>query len=75
MSRNIKNALILAVTVGTLLNAINSYDVILRGNLDSKSIMKIILTYITPFCVSLYSSNKATKAFTTQIQQDPVTKQ
>jgi hypothetical protein len=74
-SKNIKTALIVALIIGTILNVINSFDVILEGNLTSKNIMKIVLTYITPFCVSLYSSNKATKAFKTQIQQDPVTKQ
>jgi hypothetical protein len=74
MSKNIKNALILAIIVGTILNAINSYDVILDGNLSSRTILKIILTYITPFCVSLYSSNKATKSFKTQIKINPVAK-
>ncbi|QBN18225.1 nitrate/nitrite transporter NrtS [Flavobacterium nackdongense] len=73
MSQNIKNALILAVVVGTILNAINSYDLILEGNWSSRTIIKIILTYITPFCVSLYSSNKATKSFKTQIKTHPVT--
>lgn len=75
MSKNIKTALIVAVIIGTILNGINSFDVIWEGNLTPKNIMKIILTYITPFCVSLYSSNKATKAFKTQITNDPVTKQ
>jgi hypothetical protein len=70
LSRNIKNAVILALLVGTILNAINSYDVILEGNISTRSLIKIVLTYITPFCVSLYSSNKATKAFH---KKNPVT--
>jgi hypothetical protein len=48
--KNITTALLVAVIVGTVLNIINSYDVI-----------RIMLTYITPFSVSLYSSIKATK--------------
>ncbi|CAN1562330.1 hypothetical protein MCETHM1_02712 [Flavobacteriaceae bacterium] len=63
LSRNIKNALVLAVIVGTILNTINSYDVIWEGNFTSRNVIKIILTYITPFCVSLYSSTKATKHY------------
>jgi hypothetical protein len=57
--KNIVRALMVAVVIGTLLNTINSYDVVLDGNFTSKNTFKIILTYITPFCVSLYSSVKA----------------
>jgi hypothetical protein len=60
--RNIYTALIVAVCVGSILNTINSYDVFLSGNFTSKNILRISLTYITPFCVSLYSSIKALKA-------------
>jgi hypothetical protein len=74
LSRNIKNALILAVIVGTILNTINSYDVIWAGNFTVRNVVKIILTYITPFCVSLYSSTKATKHFhKTNTKKNPVT--
>ena len=59
--RNIQRALLVAVIVGSLLNVINSYDVIWEGNITFKTITRITLTYITPFCVSLYSSVKATK--------------
>jgi hypothetical protein len=62
-AKNIKTALILALVVGSLLNTINSYDVILEGNFTVRNTIKIILTYITPFCVSLYSSTLASKAF------------
>jgi len=74
VSRNIKTAVIVAIVVGTILNTINSYDVILEGNFTFRSVVKIILTYITPFCVSLYSSTKATKSFNnTNIKPNPVT--
>ena len=59
--KNITTALIVALLVGSLLNLINSYDVLSEGDFSGKSTLKIILTYITPFCVSLYSSIKATK--------------
>lgn len=59
---NIKRALLVAVIVGSLLNLINSYDVFLEGNFSPKTVIRIALTYITPFCVSLYSSIKAAKA-------------
>jgi hypothetical protein len=59
--KNITTAIIVAVTIGSLLNVINSYDVFIEGKFSTKNIIRIMLTYITPFCVSLYSSVKATK--------------
>ena len=59
--KNITTALLVAVIVGTVLNIINSYDVFVDGTFTGKSVIRIMLTYITPFCVSLYSSIKATK--------------
>ncbi|MEO5681028.1 MAG: nitrate/nitrite transporter NrtS [Chitinophagaceae bacterium] len=59
--RNVSTALLVAAIIGTLLNLINSYDVFLEGRFTASNILKIILTYITPFCVSLYSSVKASR--------------
>lgn len=59
--KNITTALLVAVIVGTVLNIINSYDVFVEGTFTGKNVIRIMLTYITPFCVSLYSSIKATK--------------
>ena len=59
--KNITTALLVAVVVGTILNIINSYDIFIEERFTGKNMLRIILTYITPFCVSLYSSIKATK--------------
>ena len=59
--KNITTALLVAVIVGTVLNIINSYEVFAEGKFTSRNMLKIMLTYITPFCVSLYSSVKAAK--------------
>ena len=59
--KNVSTSLVIAILVGSLLNLINSYDIISDGNFSFKNTIKIMLTYITPFCVSLYSSIKATK--------------
>jgi spore maturation protein SpmB len=59
--KNILTALLVAIVIGSLLNVINSYDVFIEGKFSTKNIVKIALTYITPFCVSLYSSVKAGK--------------
>jgi hypothetical protein len=59
--KNISTALVVAIVVGSVLNLINSYDVFAASAYSGKNTIKIILTYITPFCVSLYSSIKATK--------------
>jgi hypothetical protein len=63
LTKNIKKALIITVIVGTILNTINSYDVFLESNFTFRNILRIVLTYITPFCVSLYSSTSASKSF------------
>ncbi len=72
-AKNIKNALIIALVVGSLLNTINSYDVIWEGNFTLRNSIKIILTYITPFCVSLYSSTLASKSFEETSKKSTVT--
>ena len=73
LSKNIKNALIIAVIVGTILNTINSYDVILESNFTFRNVLRIVLTYITPFCVSLYSSRLASKSFEKKNNKNTVT--
>jgi len=59
--KNITTALLVALVIGTVLNIINSYDVFIEGKLTNRNTVKIMLTYLTPFCVSLYSSIKALK--------------
>ena len=59
--KNISSALLVAVLVGSLLNLINNYDIFTEGSFSNKNTIKIMLTYITPFCVSLYSSVKASR--------------
>ena len=64
--KNISTALLVALVIGTVLNLINSYDVFMEGHFTNRNILRIVLTYITPFCVSLYSSVKATRQITTK---------
>jgi hypothetical protein len=59
--KNISRALLMALVIGTMLNIINSYDVFMDGKMTGRNIIRIMLTYITPFCVSLYSSMNAVK--------------
>jgi len=59
--KNITTALLVALIIGSLLNLINSYEVFAKGRFTSTNILKIMVTYIIPFCVSMYSSVKATK--------------
>ncbi|OIR01340.1 hypothetical protein GALL_166280 [mine drainage metagenome] len=54
-------ALKIALIVGTVLNLINSFDLIMIDNWNMKLMSKIFLTYLTPFLVSLYSSWAASK--------------
>lgn len=58
--KNIYLALKVALVVGTVLNLINSYEVIFCAKFDLPNSLKILSTYCVPFIVSLYSSYKAT---------------
>lgn len=60
-NKNIYRAIIVAVVIGSILNVINSYDVLWERNFNLRNVFRITLTFITPFCVSLYSSTKAQK--------------
>lgn len=55
--KQIKMAIFISIFVGTILTIINQGEAILG---DAKiNWFKVILTYIVPFCVSLYSSSVA----------------
>ena len=55
-----KNSLVVALIVGTILNAINQGDVLWSGNqLDW---LKALLTYCVPFCVATYGAYNAIRA-------------
>ena len=55
-----KNSLVVALIVGTILNAINQGDVVLSGSqLDW---FKVVLTYCVPFCVATYGAYNALRA-------------
>ena len=59
--KNITTAFWVAVIIGSLLNLINSYEVFAEGRFTVKNTVRIVFTYLTPFCVSLYSSVRAQK--------------
>lgn len=43
-----------ALLVGSMLNLINHYDLLLGAPLDSHSLMQMALTYVVPYCVSTH---------------------
>ena len=57
--RLLKRAFLTALVVGTIINAINYADVILSGELPS--IWKMCLTYMVPFCVTIWGAYSAHK--------------
>ena len=59
----VRRALRYAVIVGAILNAINHGDAILRGDVSSGRLLRIILTCMVPYCVSTASSVEATRGF------------
>ena len=48
------HSLIMGLVVGTILTAINHGDVFLAG--ESPDLVKIILTYLVPYCVATYGA-------------------
>lgn len=54
----------ISLSVGTMLNLINQGDYILQMQWEKISVFKAFLTYLTPFCVSTYSTATALMAKT-----------
>ena len=46
----------MSLIVGTVLVGINHGDLILSGGIGRKELIKILLTYIVPYCVSTFSA-------------------
>lgn len=55
----VNKAITISLIVGTLLNLINQGDFIFQLQWEKISAFKIFLTYLTPFCVSTYSTTTA----------------
>jgi len=51
----LRKALVVAAIVGTVLAVINQGDLLLAGQLSGRNLVKIVLTYAVPFCVSVFS--------------------
>lgn len=55
----INKAIIISLAVGSMLNLINQGDFIFQAQWEKISAFKVFLTYLTPFCVSTYSTATA----------------
>jgi hypothetical protein len=58
LKKKIFLAMRISLVVGTLLGIINHYDMFISGNYEMSRIVKIIITYLVPFSVSLYSTTR-----------------
>lgn len=54
--KDITNCLKVAIIVGTILNLINQWDVLINLAFDKVNYYKFVLTYLVPFGVSVYST-------------------
>lgn len=52
----VKDALIVSIVVGSILNIVNQGDILLKFEFEKLSILKLILTFAVPYLVSTYSS-------------------
>lgn len=71
----VNKAITISLTVGTVLNLINQGDFIFQMQWEKISVFKVFLTYLTPFCVSTYSTATAliakdSKPYTDLLRQE-----
>lgn len=59
----VQTAIRVSLIVGTILALINHGDAILQLSLSTNNIIKILLTYLAPYCVSTYSSVKVLQSY------------
>ncbi len=52
----VRRGLAYSATIGTVLVAVNHGDALLRGDISSMRIVKILVTMVIPYCVSTMSS-------------------
>ena len=52
-------AIKIALVVGCLLTMVNHIDEFLAGQFSVLMFVKVVLTFVVPFCVSIYSGAKA----------------
>jgi len=60
--RVVRRALRYLVIVGTILISINHGDAILRGDVTTPRVLRMLLTCLVPYCVSTASSVEAVRA-------------
>jgi len=58
----VRRSLKVGAVVGTILVAINQGDALLASTVTGEILMKILLTYCVPYCVSTYASVSAVLA-------------
>ena len=51
-----RRAAMIALVVGTILAIINHGDRLISGDISSEVVIKILMTYLVPYCVSTYSA-------------------
>ncbi len=56
-----RRSLKVALIVGTVLALINHGDRLLALDLDREAVLKILLTYLVPYCVSTWASVQAAR--------------
>ena len=54
-----RDAIKVALIVGTILTAINQGDIIASGPIAPSDLVKILLNYFVPYCVSTYAGVEA----------------
>ena len=54
-----KRAFKVALLVGVILATINYSDRVIAGTFESRDLIKIVMTFFVPYCVSTYSAVSA----------------
>lgn len=53
---HLKKHIVIALFVGSMLNLLNQFDAISNLNFVNLNVFKVVITYLIPFSVSVYSA-------------------
>lgn len=55
----VRRAVTVAAVVGPILTTINQYEALISFDFSPRVILKIVLTFVVPYCVASFSSARA----------------
>jgi hypothetical protein len=70
----VRRSIRVALFVGTLLAAVNHYDMVQSGECTMRRMIQILVTYLIPYCVATYGAAMQARAQILEARSHPVTR-